>query len=52
MPPRAFVNYDRVRQLLAKGLTQTQVATRLGCCKQVVCYIAKGTYPPAQGTKS
>lgn len=44
MPGRQPVNIDRVKQLLAKGLTQTQVVQRLGCSKSVVSCIAHGKY--------
>jgi transcriptional regulator with XRE-family HTH domain len=47
MPVRDRVPVDRIRQLLAQGLTQGQVATRLGVSKGVVCAIAGGRYKPA-----
>jgi transcriptional regulator with XRE-family HTH domain len=47
MPVRDRVPVDRIRQLLAQGLTQTQVAKRLGVSKGVVCSIANGRYGPA-----
>ncbi len=31
MPTQARIDRERVKQLLAKGLTQTQIALRLGC---------------------
>lgn len=40
MPAPNRVNAARVRELLAKGCTQTQVAKRLGCSKGVVSRIA------------
>ena len=42
MPPRQFVDADRVKRLLAQGLTQKQVCVRLGVSKSVVCNIANG----------
>ena len=47
MPAREPVPVDRIRQLLAQGLTQTQVAKRLGVSKGVVSAIANGRYGPA-----
>jgi DNA-binding XRE family transcriptional regulator len=47
MPPRKIVDVARVKQLLAQGLTQTQVHQRLGVSKWAVCLIAHGKYPPA-----
>lgn len=44
MPPRKIVDVDRVKQLLAQGMTQTQVHRRLGVSKNVVCLIAHGKY--------
>ena len=46
MPPRQFVDVERVKQLLAQGLTQTQVHKRLGVSKNAVCLIANGKYAP------
>lgn len=43
MPGVAKIDEARVRVLLAKGCTQTQVAKRLGCSKSVVCRVAKTT---------
>lgn len=40
--PSIKVDHERVRQLLAAGNTQTQVARRLGVSKTAVCYVAKG----------
>ena len=34
----------RVKQLLAQGITQTNVAKRLGINKSTVCTIAAGKY--------
>jgi DNA-binding CsgD family transcriptional regulator len=31
MPAQIRIDRERVKQLLAKGLTQTQIALRLGC---------------------
>lgn len=31
MPARNTIDRNRVRELLAKGLKQTQIAARLGC---------------------
>lgn len=31
MPTQAKIDRERVKQLLAKGLTQSQIARRLGC---------------------
>lgn len=42
MPQRQCIDVDRVKQLLSAGLTQTQVATRLGVAKSAVCLIANG----------
>jgi transcriptional regulator with XRE-family HTH domain len=44
MPFRQPTDVDRVKQLLAKGLTQTQVHKRLGVSKNTVCLIANGKY--------
>jgi hypothetical protein len=44
MPGRQKINPARVRELLAKGCTQTQVALRLGYPKSSVCLIANGKY--------
>lgn len=44
MPGRPPVDVARVQQLLAAGLTQTQIVQRLGCSKSVVSCIAHGTY--------
>lgn len=33
MPTQAKIDRERVKQLLAKGLTQTQIALRLGCTR-------------------
>ena len=33
MPATNKIDRERVKQLLAKGLTQTQLAKRLGCTK-------------------
>jgi transcriptional regulator with XRE-family HTH domain len=41
MPARTTIDAARCRELLAKGLTQTQVAARLGVSKSVVCKAAK-----------
>jgi transcriptional regulator with XRE-family HTH domain len=51
MPPRQFVDVARVKQLLAQGLTQTQVHRRLGVSKNAVCLIAHGKYPPERRPK-
>jgi len=48
MPPREFVDVERVKQLLAQGLTQTQVHKRLGVSKNTVCLIANGKHEPAR----
>ena len=52
MPPRQFVDVERVKQLLAQGLTQTQVHRRLGVSKYAVCLIANGKYPPERRPKA
>lgn len=41
MPGRRRIDIARVKQLLAKGLTQNQVALRLGVTKSGVSRIAK-----------
>lgn len=41
MPPVNKIPVHRVKQLLASGCTQTQVALRLGINKSSVCTIAK-----------
>ena len=46
MPPRQFVDVALVEQLLAQGLTQTQVHLRTGAAKSAVSRIANGKYPP------
>lgn len=51
MPPRQHVDVSRVRELLAKGSTQTQVAQRLGISKVTVCNIANGKYLITDGRK-
>jgi transcriptional regulator with XRE-family HTH domain len=43
MPARNIVDVQRVKELLAKGLTQTQVCLRLGIAKSAVSRIASGT---------
>jgi transcriptional regulator with XRE-family HTH domain len=48
MPPVNKVPVERVKQLLAKGLTQTQVCKRLGVNKNAVCLIANGKYGEAK----
>jgi hypothetical protein len=45
MPFRQLVDVARVKQLLAQGLTQTQVHRRTGVPKSAVCLIANGKYP-------
>ena len=40
MPSRDKVDRERVRQLLAKGLTQAQVCVRLGISRAVVSKVA------------
>lgn len=40
MPAAVKADAARVRQLLAQGMTQTQVAKRLGFSKSVICRIA------------
>jgi transcriptional regulator with XRE-family HTH domain len=42
MPQRPSVDVVRVKQLLASGLTQTQVCLRLGVAKSAVSLIANG----------
>lgn len=44
MPGRRKIEPQRVRELLAKGCTQTQVALRLGYPKSAVSQIANGKY--------
>jgi hypothetical protein len=44
MPFRQPVDVARVQQLLAQGLTQTQVHLRTGVSKNAVCLIANGKY--------
>jgi hypothetical protein len=44
MPFRQPVDVARVKQLLAQGLTQTQVHLRTGVPKNTVCLIAHGKY--------
>ena len=44
MPFRQPVDVARVKQLLAQGLTQTQVHRRTGVSKNAVCLIANGKY--------
>jgi transcriptional regulator with XRE-family HTH domain len=51
MPFRQPVDVARVKQLLAQGLTQTQVHRRLGVSKYAVCLIAHGKYPPERRPK-
>lgn len=41
MPGVVKIDEARVRVLLAKGCTQTQVAKRLGVAKSAVCRVAK-----------
>lgn len=41
---RSPVDVARVRQLLAQGLTQTQVSLRLGVAKSVVSAVSRGVY--------
>lgn len=41
MPPRQWVDRQRVLELLAKGSTQTQIALRLGISKVAVCNVVK-----------
>ena len=41
---RRKVDVARVRELLARGCTQSQVAARLGVAKSAVCQIASGKY--------
>lgn len=48
MPQGYRIDEERVRQLLAKGLTRSQVCARLGISKVSVFKIAKQmTLPPA-----
>jgi transcriptional regulator with XRE-family HTH domain len=42
MPARTTIDAARCRELLAKGLTQTQVAARLGVSVSKVSRVAKG----------
>jgi len=44
MPAVQKVNADRVRQLLATGLTAPQIAARLGCSASVVSRISRNKY--------
>ena len=44
MPPRNWVPVDRVKQLLAQGLTARQISDRLGVNKSSVSQIANGKY--------
>ncbi|NBV47177.1 MAG: XRE family transcriptional regulator [Planctomycetia bacterium] len=41
---RTLANVDRVKQLLAQGMTQQQVAARTGLSKAVVSKIANGKH--------
>jgi DNA invertase Pin-like site-specific DNA recombinase len=41
MPPRTQTPVERVRQLLAQGLSQTVIAKRLGLAKSVVYRVRK-----------
>lgn len=50
MPPREWVDVERIKQLLAQGLTQTQIHKRLGVSKNVVCLIAHGKYQARRPT--
>jgi transcriptional regulator with XRE-family HTH domain len=53
MPFRQPVDVARVKQLLAQGLTQTQVHLRTGVSKNAVCLIANGKYPePNSATRA
>ena len=42
MPARTTIDAARCRELLAKGLTQTQVAARLGVSVSTVSRVARG----------
>jgi DNA-binding CsgD family transcriptional regulator len=42
MPATNKIDRERVEQLLAKGLTQTQIAMRLGCTKSGLSTAIKG----------
>jgi DNA-binding CsgD family transcriptional regulator len=42
MPATNKIDRERVKQLLAKGLTQTQIAMRLGCTKGGLSTAIKG----------
>ena len=44
MPGRRKIEPQRVRELLAQGCKQTQVARRLGYPKSAVSQIANGKY--------
>lgn len=37
MPGRTKIDTDRVRQLLAQGVRQVDIAKRLGCTKNGLC---------------
>ena len=41
---RILANVDRVKQLLAQGMTQQQVSVRMGLSKSVVSKIANGKH--------
>jgi DNA-binding NarL/FixJ family response regulator len=42
MPGRPPVDADRIRELLAQGMTAKAIAERLGCSKSSVWTVAKG----------
>jgi DNA-binding CsgD family transcriptional regulator len=42
MPGRTPVNVERIRELLAQGMTPKAIAERLGCSKSSVWTVAKG----------
>ncbi|NBW15925.1 MAG: XRE family transcriptional regulator [Caulobacteraceae bacterium] len=44
MPPRDRVPIDRIRELLARGVRQKQIAQRLGVSLSVINCIANGRY--------
>lgn len=37
MPARTKINHDRVKQLLAQGVRQVDIAKRIGCTKNGLC---------------
>ena len=41
MPSANKIDRARVRELLAKGLTKSQVAQRVGCARSAITRIAK-----------